>query len=289
MGKSERKDGCDVVKIHSVNKKIMSKEKIYKLVIHSFKYILSKEYRELSRIKQLKRYSSFTTNILGIEMLGVDGPSFVFMYNEILKKRIYNFSASSNSPLIIDCGANIGLSVIFFKKMYPDASIIAFEPDQNIFKTLLLNISSFNLKNITPLNNAAWIKEESLDFNFEGADGGRISMLTSETSKKKVRALRLRDFLQDKKVDFLKMDIEGAETIVLKDCHDLLENIQCLFVEYHSFKDKQQTLQELLSVLEIAGFRYYIESVGVSSNMPFITINTEVGMDIQLNIYAYRR
>ncbi|MFA4852424.1 MAG: FkbM family methyltransferase [Bacteroidales bacterium] len=265
----------------------MLKEKTRNFIIHSLKYILSKEYRELSRIRQLPRYSSFKTKILGNELMGVDGASFVFTYNEIFKKCIYNFRAANNSPLIIDCGANIGLSIIYFKSLYPDSNIIAFEPDQNIFKTLSSNISSFNLKNVTLLNNAVWIEETTLDFSSEGADGGRISTLAGDKTNNKINALRLKDLLKNKKVDFLKIDIEGAETIVLKDCEDVLHNVEHLFVEYHSFENKQQTLHELLAILHNANFRIHALPVNHSPH-PFIKRNSYLGIDLQFNIFAFR-
>jgi hypothetical protein len=102
-----------------------------------------------------------------------------------------------------------------------------------------------------------------------------------------VKAVRLRSYLAGETVDLLKIDIEGAETVVLKDCADLLSNVERLFVEYHSFEDRPQTLQELLAVLSGAGFRVHAETIGVTSQ-PFVKRQTYLGMDMQMNIFADR-
>jgi hypothetical protein len=89
-------------------------------------------------------------------------------------------------------------------------------------------------------------------------------------------------------VDFLKIDIEGAETKVLEDCADLLFNVDKLFVEYHSFIGMEQPLPEIFGILKNAGFRLHISAPGLTSNSPFIELRTYSNMDNQLNIYGIR-
>jgi hypothetical protein len=84
------------------------------------------------------------------------------------------------------------------------------------------------------------------------------------------------------------MDIEGAETEVLCDCADCLFNVSHLFVEYHSFVGKKQTISKLLGTLIDANFRVDIHSALTSSH-PFLSIDEYLGMDLQLNIFAYRK
>ncbi len=64
--------------------------------------------------------------------------------NEIFVEEVYRFQSDTNTPLIIDCGSNIGLSIIYFKRLFPEAKIIGFEPDNEIFKILENNINQFN-------------------------------------------------------------------------------------------------------------------------------------------------
>src|SRR5688500_10055596 len=52
---------------------------------------------------------------------------------EIFVREIYRFETDIRNPVIIDCGSNIGLSVLYFHKSYPGARILAFEPDAGNF------------------------------------------------------------------------------------------------------------------------------------------------------------
>lgn len=243
--------------------------------------------KELSRIRNIPRYIFGTTNIFKNLTSFIDSASFIFMFDEIFSKQIYKFPTANEMPYIIDCGANIGLSVIYFKTLYPNAEIIAFEPDSEVFKILKLNTESFSFSNVQLIPKACWNLETEIEFQREGADGGRIGKLGEVEVGYKISTIRLCTFLT-KQVEFLKIDIEGAETNVLEDCADLLVNVKNLFVEYHSFNDENQTLSVILNILTNAGFRYQIQHVGVFSNHPYLGINTHLGMDLQLNIFAYR-
>ncbi len=92
---------------------------------------------------------------------------------EIFIKEIYKTDLPER-PLIIDCGANIGLSIIYFKEKHPNAEIIAFEPDKDNFKLLKKNIESFCLKDVTLKEEAVWIKDTELDFSNDGTMGSNF-------------------------------------------------------------------------------------------------------------------
>jgi FkbM family methyltransferase len=208
------------------------------------------------------------------------------MYKEIFERQIYKFSTKSKTPYIIDCGANIGLSILYFKKLFPFSRIVAFEPDIKIFDALVSNINSFGLKDVTIENKAVWNADSKIEFMSEGADGGRIVEVESCKQVYNIPTIRLRNYLNEK-VDLLKLDIEGSEFEVLKDCKDLLNNVENLFVEYHSFQKQEQSLSTILYLLYNAGFRIYIDQVR-SVRQPFLYRNTYLGMDMILNIFAFR-
>ncbi|HEY9295152.1 MAG TPA: FkbM family methyltransferase, partial [Phormidium sp.] len=217
----------------------------------------------------------------------VDSASFVSMYDEIFQKEIYKFTCDHESPLIVDCGSNIGLSIIYFKKIFPHSKILAFEPDRKVFQVLNSNIASFDFTNIKVINKAVWHSETTLEFMSEGADGGRVVETDGQNfSKYSVETVRLRDYLQGA-VDFLKIDIEGAEIEVLQDCKDLLHNVSNLFIEYHSFVDRPQAIHLLTSILFEAGFRVHIHPSIISPH-PFVSRIIHMEMDMQLNVFAYR-
>jgi hypothetical protein len=94
----------------------------------------------------------------------------------------------------------------------------------------------------------------------------------------------------DSNIDFFKMDIEGAEVEVIKDCDYYLNKIQHIFIEYHSFVNSEQQLDVLLNILTKNGFRYFIKPEA-DRRMPYINrINKNfTDVDLQLNIFAYKK
>ncbi|WP_338793197.1 FkbM family methyltransferase [Bernardetia sp. MNP-M8] len=245
-----------------------------------------------------KRFQDKTILLNGRRFKITDSASFVAMYLDIFGHQGYKFETQKVEPYIIDCGANIGLSLVYFNQLYPNAKIIAFEPDPKLFEICKTNTAYFE-ENLKLYPYAVWNEETTLYFESEGADGGRVEkekiekndkLENNKTSNKnliEVQAVRLQKYL-NQRIDLLKIDIEGAEITVLEDCVDSLHWVGNLFVEFHSFQNSAQRLGQLLSILENAGFRYYIRSEGVWSKKPFIHRDLAGGMDIQLGIWAYR-
>jgi FkbM family methyltransferase len=265
-------------------------------LLHQYRKLRYPQYRERAVRHRQKlailahpRYQFGTTDILGTILKFTDSASCHFIYQEVFENEIYKFSTRNERPYIIDAGANIGLSVIFFKKLFPKARIVAFEPDAEVFNVLSENVDAFGLTDVTLICKALWNRDTVLEFNREGADAGRVAVGSiDERELVQVQATRLDSYIRDGRVDLLKMDIEGAETTVLADCADQLKNIDRIFVEYHSFVDQSQNLTELFSILQGAGFRLHVNSPGLHSKSPFISLNTYGGMDMQLNIYGWR-
>lgn len=238
------------------------------------------------RIIRARRFTHLKTNILGKQVILTDAYWYLFTYKEILHDEIYLFKASTETPVIIDCGSNIGLSVIYFKYLYPRAKIITFEPDPIIFNVLERNLCSFGFEDVIAYEKAVWYEEGSLSFLSDGGVGGRLSDQLSDGRTYQVQTVRLRDFLAEH-VDFLKIDIEGAEYEVLLDCADRLVNVDFLFVEYHSDSLSKQSLQDILRIIQEAGFRYHIKDANPIAH-PFITQERNTYFDLQLNIFAFR-
>lgn len=262
---------------------------------HLTRYATSSDYRdyyscqkEIERIKSTPRYIHLSTNLLGDTLEVVDSASFYASYVEIFKRQIYSFSSTKKSPYIIDGGSNIGLSLIYLKRLYPESKILAFEADPTIFKILKANISNFGFKDIELINRALWNEETHLSFAVEGSDAGRVSRGDTEIlpDKIEVPTVRLHDYI-DQPVDFLKLDIEGAETEVIIDSSDRLINVENIFIEYHSFAGEEQRLDELLSTVKSSGFRVQIQTQ-FCSERPLFKRETHFGMDLQLNIFGYR-
>jgi tRNA1(Val) A37 N6-methylase TrmN6 len=72
--------------------------------------------------------------------------------NGIFSKNYLSITLKNPYPYIIDCGSHIGISIMFFKKHYPDSTILSFEPDPDIFQLLKKNITINKLNNVTLIN-----------------------------------------------------------------------------------------------------------------------------------------
>ncbi|MEJ0081044.1 MAG: FkbM family methyltransferase [Puia sp.] len=249
-------------------------------------HIGKKDYKQLIKFKKQFR-SEKEVEFNGHSMLFSSPFWFLHSIEEIFIDEVYKFNSEKKNPFIIDCGANIGLSVLYFKHLFEDAKIVAFEADPYVFDQMQRNISKYNYQNVELINAAVWDSVTSLNFSSEGSVGGKINMKDSlESSDVLVPTTRLKDYL-DKPVDFLKIDIEGAEYNVLKDCKEELINVQNLFLEYHVMQNETQTLHEMLEWIHNAGFKYYIREA--LNNMPFpFTSDVDGHFQMQLNIFCYR-
>jgi FkbM family methyltransferase len=239
------------------------------------------------KLLRKERFRPYSTSFRGHTLHVHDYASFKLGKGELFKEEVYRFRSNKEQPYIIDCGSNIGMSIIYFKSLFPNAKIVGFEADPYIFSFLEKNIASFQFKDVELNNKAVWDKnDETLSFLAEGGAGGRVEQRSAEHKFVDVKTARLRDFLV-RDVDFLKIDIEGAEFNVIRDCADQLHNVKHLFIEYHSMADRAQNLHEILRVVHDAGFRYHIREAYAQA-FPFTESKLNFGMDLQLNIFCFR-
>ncbi len=206
---------------------------------------------------------------------------------EIFVDEIYKQNLPSR-PYIIDCGANIGLSVIYMKNLYPLATIIAFEPDERNFELLKNNIGNFGFEQVEIRREAVWIQNTIIQFSSEGSMSSRIDSNNSGNTVP-VKAIRLKDYI-NKTVDFLKIDIEGAEFEVMNDISGQLHFVNHLFLEYHGTFEQNAELSHLFELLVEKGFTYYIKEATSIYDRPLYPIK-KPGMpyDVQLNIFCIKK
>ena len=248
--------------------------------------LTNKEGRELYRIGKIPRFTNFNTKLVGFLFEAIDSSSFLGQYNELIKRDIYKFKSSNPYPFIIDCGVNIGLSIVCLKKMHLNAKIIGFEPDPKIFEVAKKNVKTAGFSNVELIKKAVWTEETKLSFYQEGSAGGRLEKAKNDKTIQ-VETFDLKKII-NQEVDFLKIDIEGAEFDILKDIEDNLHYVKNIFIEYHSKINNQQNLGEIINILKRKNFRYYVEDGYSNSINPFISRTEIDGFDNLLNIYAYK-
>lgn len=225
--------------------------------------------------------------ILGFRVHFFKYPVFTSLYRQMFITREYNFRSRTETPFIIDCGSNIGMSVLFFKWLYPKSMVIAFEPEPRTFSLLKKNVEENGLVNVELHNAALSDSDGSIDFFFPPEDPGTLTMsmhatANTGTQASKVATTRLSPFIS-RPVDFVKMDIEGAESRVIEDLvkEGKLKLIREMIMEYHHHMEPTDRLGKMLSILEENGFGYQVHSV---VKMPF---RKKEYQDIM--IYAYQK
>jgi FkbM family methyltransferase len=170
--------------------------------------------------------------------------SDVGTYWDIFFKSEYNFTACKEPEIIIDAGANIGLTSVYFANKFPHAKIIAIEPESGNFEVLLMNIK--NYPNIFSVNAALWNECGEIDILNVGL-GNNGFMTGSESDhailktpvfelKNKVTAVTVEKIMKDfniDTVDILKIDIEGAEKEVFENSDLWIQKINVIIIELH--------------------------------------------------------
>jgi FkbM family methyltransferase len=240
---------------------------------------------QVLRIQKMPRYTKGYAQVDGMQINFNDNVSFLGMLDEIFIKKNYLFNTKKKSPYILDCGANIGLGVVYFKKIFPNAVIHAFEPDEVAFDCLSWNVQANKLTNVHLYKKAVWVKNKNLEFFSDGSWGGGV-FNKKGTTKTIVEAVDIKNFLNFP-IDFLKMDIEGAENDVINHAAKfIVKNVDRFFFEWHSMKNSNQKLGEFLTIFEKSGFRYHIKEAVVRTS-PFL--NEPSGeMDSQLDVFVYK-
>ena len=198
---------------------------------------------------------------------GLDYASLSFLYKELFCSDDYFFKATSQAPVIIDCGANIGMATLYFKYLYPDAKIVAFEPNPQIYKLLKSNIETNHISNTELHNIALYNEEKELSF-FTGDESGNLrgSILEDRGRKNEivVKAKKLSDYLRTTgKVDLIKIDVEGAELNIIQDLFDssMLQKADQYVIEYHhNINEEKPGLSAFLAKFESSGFNYSVKA-----------------------------
>jgi FkbM family methyltransferase len=157
-------------------------------------------------------------------------------YAQVVLGRAYEFDLPFSPKSIVDAGANIGMTSIYFTHRYPDAKVIAIEAEASNFAVLARNVRPY--PSIIPIHAALWSRDGEISvYEADPASGvsGNWAFVTREGPGVKVRAVTMPTLmkeLQIQAVDLVKIDIEGAEKEVFE-AGDWIKSVRCLMIELH--------------------------------------------------------
>jgi FkbM family methyltransferase len=191
------------------------------------------------------------------------GQEFSDLKREIFGLGIYYFLSARPAPLIIDAGAHLGLATLYWKWLYPQAQILAFEPNPELAELFTQNMLQNNITNVQLETKALAKNSGKLSFYFDktpwkwystgslfpGAWNGQQRLQRTI----KVEAVPLSHYLQALPViDLLKLDIEGAEAELIYSLKPQLSKVQQLIFEWHPRQGNN--CGQLLQFLRKKGF-----------------------------------
>lgn len=156
---------------------------------------------------------------------------FLQVFAELQYDMLYylNFTPTT----IIDCGSNVGYSILYFADKFPDARIMGVEPDNRNFAVLKSNTSGY--EKVRLYQAGIWHQAARLDIR--NADEWSASIEVQETAEGALQGITLLQIMQEnglEQADIIKMDIEGAEKALFENNpHEWLSRIKCLVIELH--------------------------------------------------------
>ena len=161
----------------------------------------------------------------------------------------------TKDSIVVDLGSNTGLTIAHMKTIYPDIKIFGFEMDHDNF--LLAKRNTQTCDGVQLYNKAIWVSSTTVEyFNDSSYDGYTINIGKSNDQNTKTEGISLKDLigeLQLHKIDYMKMDIEGAEISILKH-PDLswLKYVKSLNVEMHL--KEGDSLETYIEIIKNQGF-----------------------------------
>jgi len=159
-------------------------------------------------------------------------------YHQVFTNREYEVKLSKEPKVIIDCGAYTGFSAIYFTVRYPEAKVLAIEPELSNFT--LLKKNSLSYPKIIPIRAALWNDNQDIEIIDPGLGHWGYQTQTCknhpDTLVGYVQGITVDKIISNYAIDFidiLKIDIEGAEKEVFKDVSKWIDKVGVIMVEHH--------------------------------------------------------
>jgi FkbM family methyltransferase len=244
--------------------------------LRSFYHFLKK--RKLSILKYIFTLPKGKKNLFGyiVDFDRVNNKNELYeQFYHFVNDISFRFFRLDKPSVIFDLGASYGIVSLHYYHLFKrnNIKIYAFEPNPLAYDFAINLYKNNNINNIILENLAVSNKNGKLDFYYNPNHFESASFIKNDLNKNgkiiKVNVVRFVDYLDKKniqKIDFLKMDIEGAEFVVFEDLdkNGWFNKIEKLFAEVHCVHSnmKNTSFAQIIYILEKNAFYYKIISAG---------------------------
>ncbi len=191
-----------------------------------------------------------------------NGGADAFIMSEVFQHRYYDLNLPNNVKRVLDLGANIGMTALFFARKWPGIEIVCVEPIPDNVNLLRRNLD-LNGVEACVLANAVTMEDCEVEMTLCVNDyGHKISNIPFGASLKgkhiEVSGISMETLLKKvdwDHVDLCKMDIEGYEGILIRENSTWLSRIKALCIECHEDVNRQK-IEHILSIFGFERPRY---------------------------------
>jgi len=174
------------------------------------------------------------------------GSSDINVFQDIFICREYGWKFSAKPQVIVDAGGYTGMSAAFFAHQYPEATIIAIEPDAENFGLLKLNTARF--PNVHPVHAAVWSESGVISLTDPGYGSWgfqvaanpdhatAVAVDEADPATGLVRAVTFDEIVKEFNlgyIDLLKVDVEGSEKEIFANAESWISSVGAICVELH--------------------------------------------------------
>ncbi len=249
--------GKDGKKIIVGNEVATSKEQI-SLLLSSFEKVFC-----ISGLRFEDRTIDFTREIsLGGFLVKT---TFVMALEYDIMRYYNRYYALKEGDIVFDCGAFHGIYALMASKLVGETGrVFCFEPDNENAKMLEANILRNGIRNVSIVRKGVWSLGGGLPFNFRGAATSCVDFrMVSRGGGAGIEVVSIPEFFREnglETIDFVKMDIEGAEIEVIEGCREFLRSHGVMFAiaSYH-LRDGQETYRKLERLFGDIGYGFVTE------------------------------
>lgn len=199
-----------------------------------------------------------------------------FTEGEAVCETYLKYGQLSPGDTVLDLGANCGLaSLAFSRAVGPQGRVIAVEPDPGNFDALQQNLIRHAAANVTAIKKGVWSGPGRVVFDSDGTMGAFVVQdnrpFGIRGNRIEIDVVSIMSLVQDlglEKIDFVKMDIEGSEAVVVEASREFLRQCKCPWlIEVH---DPASELGPICAVFKECGYSAEVIEQSKGHNFPLL-------------------